>query len=91
MKGPEGKVSVPIQGPIRADNGDILNLAAVGGAGIVFQPRFIVEDHIASRQLVRVLPDWHSAQLGVYALYPSRKHLSAKVRTFVDFLVAAFA
>jgi DNA-binding transcriptional LysR family regulator len=89
LEGPEGLVAVAITGPIRADNGDIIRLAALGGAGIAFQPQFIVGDDIAAGRLVRVLPDWQSAELGVYAVYPSRKHLSAKVRTFVDFLVAA--
>ena len=89
LEGPDGSVAVAISGPIRADNGDIIRLAALGGAGIVFQPNFIVGDDIAAGRLVRVLPDWQSAELGVYAVYPSRQHLSAKVRTFVDFLVAA--
>lgn len=88
---PQGPVVIPIAGPIKADNGDILRLAAVGGAGIAFQPGFIVDDDIAAGRLVRVLPDWHSAEMGVYAVYPSRKHLSAKVRTFVDFLAAALS
>jgi DNA-binding transcriptional LysR family regulator len=89
LESPDGPVIVPISGPIRADNGDILSLAALSGAGIVFQPHFIVGDDIEADRLVRVLPEWQSAELGVYAVYPSRKHLSAKVRTFVDFLVAA--
>jgi DNA-binding transcriptional LysR family regulator len=88
LEGPDGQVIVPISGPIRADNGDIIRLAALNGAGIVFQPHFIVGDDIEAGTLVRVLPDWQSAQLGVHAVYPSRKHLSAKVRTFVDFLAA---
>jgi DNA-binding transcriptional LysR family regulator len=86
--GPDSSVIVPIDGPIRADNGDLIRLAALEGAGIVFQPQFIVDDDIAAGTLVRVLPDWQSAQLGIYALYPSRKYLSAKVRTFIDFLAA---
>ncbi|MFC0132486.1 LysR family transcriptional regulator [Massilia eurypsychrophila] len=91
MEGPDGAVTVAISGPIRADNGDIIRLAAQSGAGIVFQPHFIVGDDIDAGRLVRLLPDWQSAELGVYAVYPSRKHLSAKVRTFVDFIVAALA
>jgi DNA-binding transcriptional LysR family regulator len=86
--GPDNPVIVPIDGPIRADNGDLIRLAAIKGAGIVFQPQFIVDDDIAAGTLVRVLANWQSAELGIYVLYPSRKHLSAKVRTFVDFLVA---
>lgn len=89
LEGPDGPAIVPISGPIRADNGDILRLAALAGAGIVFQPRFIVDDDIEAGRLVRVLSDWESAEFGIYAVYPSRKHLSAKVRTFVDFLAAA--
>lgn len=88
---PDGEVIIPVAGPIRADNGDIIRLAAVTGAGIAFQPGFIVEEDIAAGRLVRVLPDWQSAELGVYAVYPSRKHLSAKVRTFVDFFSVALA
>lgn len=89
LEGPAGPVSVSVSGPIKADNGDILRLAALQGAGILFQPQFIVGDDIAAGKLVRVLPQWQSAELGVHAVYPSRKHLSAKVRTFVDFVAAA--
>jgi DNA-binding transcriptional LysR family regulator len=85
----DGPLVVPISGPIRADNGDIIRLAALSGAGILFQPHFIVGDDLATGRLVQLLPGWQSAELGVYAVYPSRKHLSAKVRTFVDFLAAA--
>ena len=91
MEGPDGPLTVAISGPIRADNGDIIRLAALGGAGILFQPQFIVDDDLAAGRLVRLLPQWQSAELGVYAVYPSRKHLSAKVRTFVDFVAAALA
>lgn len=86
---PDGPLVVPIAGPIRADNGDIIRLAALSGAGILFQPHFIVGDDLAAGRLVQLLPAWQSAELGVYAVYPSRKHLSAKVRTFVDFLAQA--
>ena len=89
LEGPDGRVSVPVSGPIRADNGDILRLAAIKSAGILFQPCFIVGDDIAAGRLTRVLPGWRSAELAVHAVYPSRKHLSAKVRTFVDFAAAA--
>ena len=91
MEGPDGPLTVAISGPIRADNGDIIRLAALSGAGILFQPQFIVDDDLAAGRLVRLLPQWQSAELGVYAVYPSRKHLSAKVRTFVDFLASALA
>lgn len=74
-------------GPIKADSGDMLRLAALSGAGLIFQPHFIVGEDLKAGRLVQVLPDYASAPLGIYAIYPSRRHLSAKVRTFVDFLV----
>jgi DNA-binding transcriptional LysR family regulator len=81
------EVVIPIDGGIKADNGDMLRLAALNGAGLIFQPLFIVEEDLRAGRLVQVLADYASAELGIYAIYPSRKHLSAKVRTFVDFLV----
>lgn len=84
-----GPVVVPVAGPIKADNGDIIRLAAIAGAGIAFQPGFIVDADIAAGRLVRLLPAWQSAEMGIHAVYSSRKHLSAKVRTFVDFVAEA--
>jgi DNA-binding transcriptional LysR family regulator len=78
---------VAINAIIKADNGDILRLAALSGAGLIFQPLFVVGEDIQAGRLVQVLAEYASRELGIYAIYPSRKHLSAKVRTFVDFLV----
>ncbi|MBC7413714.1 MAG: hypothetical protein H7327_02125 [Herminiimonas sp.] len=52
----EGTVAIPILGPIKAGNGDIICLAALSGAGIIFQPQFMVDGEIAVSRLVRVLP-----------------------------------
>ena len=78
---------ISIAATIKADNGDLLRLAALSGAGLIFQPHFIVEEDLQAGRLVQVLAEYASRELGIYAIYPSRKHLSAKVRTFVDFLV----
>lgn len=91
LEGPQGALAVPVTGPIRADNGDMLRLAAVNGCGIILQPHFIVAGDLAAGRLVRILPEWQSGEMGVFAVYPSRKHLSAKVRTFVDFLAQRLA
>lgn len=88
LQGPEGIVSVRCPGAIKADSGDMLRQMAVAGSGFIFQPWFIVEEDVRAGRLVRVLPDFASEELGVYAMYPSRRHLSAKVRTFVDFLAS---
>jgi DNA-binding transcriptional LysR family regulator len=86
LQGPHNVVSVRSSGSMRADNGDMLRLAAVAGSGLIFQPWFIVEQDVQAGRLERVLEDYTSEELGIYAVYPSRRYLSAKVRTFIDFL-----
>jgi DNA-binding transcriptional LysR family regulator len=54
------------------------------GHGIGFLPSFVVADDIANGSLKRLLPDFPSEALGIYAIYPHRKHLAAKVRLFID-------
>lgn len=83
--------AISIAGAIKADNGDMLRLAAVSGAGLTFLPEFIVAEDLATGRLVQVLKGFTSPNFGIYAIYPSRKHLSAKVRTFVDLLTERMA
>src|SRR5258706_10969317 len=85
----EGSVRVP--GGRHANNGDLLAEVAAQGAGIVFEPAFIVGPEVRAGRLVPLLQDFVPPPVPIYALYPSRKHLSAKVRRFVEFLVARFS
>lgn len=85
------RAAVYVDGPMRANNGDMLRLAALDGAGLIWQPHFIVADDLQAGRLVELMTDRRSTELGIYAIYPSRKHLSAKVRTFVDYLAACMA
>jgi DNA-binding transcriptional LysR family regulator len=78
--------AVRVAGPVHANNGDLLAAAAVEGIGILMEPDFIVDAELRSGRLVRVLADYTAPTTGIYAVYPSRRHLSAKVRAFVDFL-----
>jgi DNA-binding transcriptional LysR family regulator len=91
MEGPDGPVAVRLSWTMSANNGDVLVAAAVAGAGILLEPGFIVAPAIAAGRLVPLLTDHRFTEYGIYALYPHRKHLSAKVRTMVDFLVDRFA
>ena len=82
---------VRVSGNLHSNNGDILAEAAARGAGIVFEPAFIVGPDVRAGRLVPLLQDFEPAPIPIYAVYPSRKHLSAKVRLFVDFLLEFFA
>ena len=83
--------SVRVGGNLHSNNGDLLAEVAARGGGIVFEPAFIVGPEVRAGRLVPLLQDFEPAPVPIYALYPSRKHLSAKVRLFVDFLVRSSA
>lgn len=83
-------VTVKVNPHMRTNNGDTCCAAAVRHQGIVLQPTFLVGPYLASGALVEVLPQYRSIELGVYAVYPTRKHLKPKVRALVDFLAEAF-
>ena len=88
--GPEGPISVKVTPRMRTNSGDTCCAAALQDQGLVLQPSFLVGTHLASGALVEVLPAYRSFESGVYAVYPSRKHLTPKVRALIDFLVEAF-
>lgn len=88
--GPEGPIGVKVSPRLRTNSGDTCCAAALQHQGIVLQPSFLVGPHLASGALVEILPAYRAMELGVYAVYPSRKHLTPKVRVLIDFLVDAF-
>ena len=88
--GPEGPVSVKVAPRMRTNSGDTCVAAALQHQGIVLQPSFMVGHYLRSGALVEVLPQYRSRQLGIYAVYASRKHVTPKVRVLIDFLVEAF-
>ncbi len=65
--------------------------AALSGLGIAPLPRFMATEALASGQLVPVLPGWRSEPIPLYIVYPPNRHLSNKVRVFVDWLVRLLA
>ncbi len=75
----------------RANNGRMLVELAVAGLGVTNEPDFIVNPEIRAGRLVRVLEGFVAPTTNVAAVYPSRRLLSTKVRTFVDFLAQRFA
>lgn len=90
LNGPHGAVSVKVVPRMRTNSGDTCCAAALQHQGVVLQPSFLVGAHLASGALVEILPQYRSLELGVYAVYPTRKHLTPKVRALIDFLVDAF-
>jgi DNA-binding transcriptional LysR family regulator len=86
--GTKGPVAVKVRPRLWTNNGDTCVAAAVRGAGIQLQPTFLIADELASGQLVEVLPKFRSIELGIYAVYPTRKFVLPKVRVLLEFLSA---
>lgn len=88
--GTDGEIAVPIQGNLRANNGDALLAAAVAGQGVIYQPTFIVGDNLREGSLVPVLRAFPTYEPGIHAVLPSGRQAPAKVRAFVAFLADRF-
>jgi DNA-binding transcriptional LysR family regulator len=76
---------------LAVNESNALSEAALAGLGIVALTRFDVKPHIESGALVQILPDWKRRTLPFYVVYPPNRHLSAKVRAFVDWAAELFA
>jgi len=90
LQGPAGVETVRVNGPLCADNGDLLRSAAVAGLGVTLLPSFIVGEDLRAGRLREVLADYCPPQISIYAVYPSRRYLSAKLRSFIDFIAEYF-
>ncbi|MCP3042454.1 LysR family transcriptional regulator [Xanthomonas euvesicatoria] len=73
---------------LRSENETLLHLAALEGMGLVLLPTWMVQPDIDAERLTLVLPDALTLNSTLHAVYPSRKFLSAKVRSFVDFIAS---
>jgi DNA-binding transcriptional LysR family regulator len=81
---------IRVAGNLHANSGDALRAAAVQGMGVIYEPDFLLDAALRAGQLVPLLPEFPGAGGDIWAVYPSRRHLSLKVRLFVDHIAAAF-
>lgn len=89
---PDGaEETVHISGRLHANNGNMLRVAVLNGCGIGFAPTCLVGEDLRAGRLIRLLPDYTPVEEELAALYPHRRQLSGKVRSFVDFLAERLA
>ena len=84
-KGPE-QVDVSLPSRCVVNSIALVRQVTLGGLGIGFLPPMLAHEDVAAGRLLRVLPDWNTVSLPIYAVYPSRKHLAQKVRVFMNLL-----
>ncbi len=83
-------ISVPVSGPVEVNSPLATLRAAKVGLGVAIIPDFIAGPSVQSGDLVTLLDDYIAKDRGIYAVYPHRRYLPAKVRSFVDYLAAWF-
>jgi DNA-binding transcriptional LysR family regulator len=92
LESDDGKAhAVRVRPVMQTNNGDTATAAALAGLGIVWQPAFLVGPDVRAGRLVPLLPGYRVPDIDILAVYPSRRHLSAKVRAIIDFLAEEFA
>lgn len=90
LLGPEGPTNVPPHGQYQVNNSEALREALLADLGIAHIPTFVVGPDIAAGQLIPILKDFRPPDLNIYAVFPERRYLPAKVRSILDFMVDQF-
>lgn len=80
--------AVAVRGSFSANDATCLQQGARVGAGIAMLPTYLVADDLRAGALIRVLPEWNVPEMGIHAVYQSRRQMPAIMRSFLDFLVA---
>lgn len=89
--GAQNVVTLAIRPPLLSTSQlEMIFAAAVAGLGVAGLPSFMLEDALQDGRLERVLPEWRGSHLRLYAAMPTRKHVPARTRVFMDFLVETF-
>lgn len=83
-------ISVSVSGPIEVNSPQATLRAARAGMGVAMIPDFIARPHLQSGELISLFDEYMATDRGIYAVYPHRRYLPAKVRAFVDYLHAWF-
>jgi len=86
FSGVEGEVSVRVNGTVCSNFGEALMQAALLGHGISMHPYYMVSEHLKENRLAVVLPGYEPIELDIYVVYPTREHLPARTRRFLDYL-----
>ncbi|SET63951.1 LysR family transcriptional regulator [Kosakonia radicincitans] len=79
-----GRITLNGSNHVRFDSGDAIRTAAIAGLGIGYLPSFMIDRDIVEGRLIQLLPATQGEEIAIHAIYPSRRHLSLRVRAFID-------
>lgn len=90
FQGTDGETRVKVSGNFRANNGEAIRQAVFANLGIAVSPEWLIQRELEEGRLVSILEDFSPAPAEINAVYPSARHVSAKVRAFTEFVRAEF-
>lgn len=85
------RITPALEGWLALNDGEAYAAAGIAGLGVMHVPHFLIDEALAGGRLTPLLEDWDTAPLPVFVMYPQNRHLSAKVRAFVDWVAELFA
>jgi LysR family transcriptional regulator for bpeEF and oprC len=85
------RIEVALPGAIALNDSNAYVQAGLAGLGVIMMTDYLLTGHLAAGRMVQVLPEWRSDPLPVHIVYPQNRHLSAKVRVFVEWVSELFA
>lgn len=91
LRGPDGDIAIPISGNLRLNDDEALSAAVLGGLGVALLPTFLIGRELQEGKLRAVLSEYVPSERHIHAVYLPTRHLPAKVRAFIDFLVERFS
>ena len=83
--------AVKTRGNLTTNDGEIAVNWALDGHGILMRAEWDIERYLRNGRLIHVLPQFHTSDADIYAVYPQRHQLAARVRAFVDFVALSFS
>ena len=88
--GPDGRTTIPVIGRLTVDSGESLLAFALAGMGLLLQPRELLERELKAGRLAEVLPGFKIPSRPMHILYAPDRRITPKLRSFIDFSLAAF-
>jgi len=76
---------------LAVDDGNAYLAAGVAGLGALWLPDYMAAPHLAAGELVRLFPGWHIDAMPLYLAFPPNRHVSAKLRGFIDWVARLVA
>lgn len=91
MRRGEERIETQGRPQLTVDDGNAYLAAGLAGLGMLWLPQYMAKPHLLSGELLPLFEDWHMAPMPMYLAFPPNRHVSAKVRVFIDWVIELMA